>query len=85
MHELPQTSHELTQSFKAEIHEAHTEVEILGSVVVEILQSGMPVTNKALITRLLQRLENTSNVVSLDVHRAVLERVVHQTEDDLIA
>lgn len=85
MHELPQTSHELTHYFKAEIQEAHTEVEILGSVVVEILQSGMPVTNKALITRLLQRLEGTSDVVSLDVHRAVLEMVVHQTEDDLIA
>ncbi|WP_158783386.1 biofilm development regulator YmgB/AriR family protein [Pantoea sp. BAV 3049] len=85
MQESSQISHELTRYFKAEIQEAHTEVEILGSVVVEILQSGMPVTNKALIARLLQRMEGTSDVISLDVHRSVLEMVVHQTEDDLIA
>lgn len=86
MHDtLLKSSHELTGYFEAEIKEAHTEVEILGSVVVEILNGGAPVTNKAIISRLLQRLETSSDVVSLDVHRHVLELVVHQTEDDPVA
>ncbi len=82
---LTKSTHELAEYFQTEIKEAHTEVEILGSVVVEILHSGAPVTNKAIISRLLQRLETSSDVVSLDIHRHALELVVHQTEDDPVA
>lgn len=83
--ELPSSPHELMDYFKAEMQEAESEVAILGSIVVEILQSGKPVTNKAIIAQLLYRLETTSDVVTLDTYRHVLEMVVHQTEDDLIA
>ena len=82
---LTESNHQLTAYFQTEIKEAHTEVEILGSVVVEILHSGLPVTNKAIISRLLQRLETARDVISLDVHRHALELVVHQTEDDPLA
>lgn len=85
MHAAVQPSpHQLTDYLKAEMLEAKSEVAILGSVVIEILHSGMPVTNKAIISQLLQRLESTTNVVTLDLYRHVLEMVVHQTEDDVI-
>lgn len=83
--ELQHSSHELSDYFKAEIQHAESEVEILGSVVIELLQSGKIVNNKAMITQILLRMESTSDVVALDGLRHVLEMVVHQTEDDLIA
>lgn len=83
--ELQHSSHELSDYFKAEIQHAESEVEMLGSVVIELLQSGKTVTNKAIITQILLRMESTRDVVALDGLRHVLETVVHQTEDDLIA
>lgn len=85
MHTAIQSPHALTDYFKAEMLEAKSEVAILGSVIVEILHSGVPVTNKAIIAQLLKRLESTSDIVTLDLYRHVLEMVVHQTEDDLIS
>ncbi|WP_338561484.1 biofilm/acid-resistance regulator YmgB/AriR [Erwinia sp. E_sp_B04_7] len=85
MHTAIQSPHALTDYFEAEMLEAKSEVAILGSVIVEILHSGVPVTNKAIIAQLLKRLESTSDIVTLDLYRHVLEMVVHQTEDDLIS
>lgn len=82
---LIKSNYNLAEYFQTEIKAAHTEVEILGSVVVEILHSGAPVTNKAIISRLLQRLETSSDIVSQDIHRYALELVVHRTEDDPLA
>ncbi|QHM75961.1 putative two-component-system connector protein AriR [Mixta theicola] len=81
----PQTDKEMADYFNAQDNSAVSEMEMLGTVVVEVLQMGRPVTNKAIIARLLQRLERESDVVMLDIYRHVLELVVHKTEDDILS
>ncbi|MGD8106522.1 biofilm/acid-resistance regulator YmgB/AriR [Pantoea sp. FN0302] len=79
-----QTDKDITDYFNLQEQGAVNEGEVLGAVVAEILQAGQPVTNKAIISRLIQRLELESDVVMLDVYRRVLELVVNKTEDDII-
>ncbi|TPW44483.1 hypothetical protein FKM52_01870 [Mixta tenebrionis] len=81
----PQTDKEMADYFNAQDNSAVSEMEMLGTVVAEVLQMGRPVTNKAIIARLLQRLERESDVVMLDIYRHVLELVVHKTEDDILS
>lgn len=80
--DTPQTAEEIQQHFQGFSITATSEIEILGSVVMDILRSGLPVTNKTIISRIIHRLELESNVSSLEDYRHVLELVVHQTEDD---
>ncbi|HCW98934.1 MAG: biofilm/acid-resistance regulator YmgB/AriR [Pantoea sp.] len=80
---IPQTDKEIGDYFNAAASKAASEMEILGLVVAEILQAGKPVTNKAIISKLIHRLELESDVVSLDIYRQLLELVVHKTPDDL--
>ncbi|WP_333897950.1 biofilm/acid-resistance regulator YmgB/AriR [Mixta calida] len=81
----PQTDREIADYFNAQETAAINEMEILGTVVAEILQASQPITNKAIIARLIQRLELESDVVMLDIYRHVLELVVHKTEDDILS
>jgi len=81
----PQTDREIADYFNAQETAAINEMEILSTVVAEILQAGQPITNKAIIARLIQRLELESDVVMLDIYRHVLELVVHKTEDDILS
>ena len=57
-------------------------MEMLGILVAEILQSGMPVSNKAIISKLIHRLELESDREMLDIYRQLLDLVVHKTPDD---
>lgn len=57
-------------------------MEMLGILVAEILQSGMPVNNKAIISKLIHRLELESDREMLDIYRQLLDLVVHKTPDD---
>ena len=79
-----QTDKDITDYFSQQEQSAVSEGEVLGAVVAEILQAGQPVTNKAIIARLIQHLEQESDVVMLDVYRHVLELVVHKTADDIL-
>ncbi|AUX93035.1 biofilm/acid-resistance regulator YmgB/AriR [Mixta gaviniae] len=81
----PQTDKEIAEYFNKQESAAINEMEILGTVVAEILQAGQPINNKAIITKLIQRLELESDVVTLDIYRHVLELVVHKTEDDILS
>ncbi|UQY45643.1 biofilm development regulator YmgB/AriR family protein [Erwinia sp. PK3-005] len=81
---ISQTDKDISDYFNLQDKGAVNEGEVLGAVVAEILQAGQPVTNKAIISRLIQRLELESDVVMLDVYRHVLEMVVNKTEDDII-
>ncbi|HCW45904.1 MAG TPA: hypothetical protein DGH25_00490, partial [Erwiniaceae bacterium] len=45
----PQTDREIADYFNAQETAAINEMEILGTVVAEILQAGQPITNKAII------------------------------------
>ncbi|WP_312241731.1 biofilm/acid-resistance regulator YmgB/AriR [Pantoea sp.] len=80
---LPETDKEITEYFNVAANKVGSDMEVLGLVVAEILQSGTPVSNKAIILKLINRLELESDVVSLDVYRQLLELVVHRTPDDL--
>ncbi|MEG3112874.1 MULTISPECIES: biofilm/acid-resistance regulator YmgB/AriR [unclassified Pantoea] len=80
---LPQTDKEIAEYFNAAANKPASEMEILGAVVAEILQAGAPISNKAIISKLIHRLELESDVASLDIYRQLLELVVHKTPDDL--
>ncbi|MDY0970980.1 biofilm/acid-resistance regulator YmgB/AriR [Siccibacter turicensis] len=58
------------------------ESEVLGAVIRNILADNRKVTNKAIILYLIAEMENTSDVVQLDVLRSTLEIVVGRTPDD---
>ncbi|WP_380184722.1 biofilm/acid-resistance regulator YmgB/AriR [Kalamiella sp. sgz302252] len=58
------------------------ETKVIGAVIREIVAAGGYVTNKAIILKLIEKLENTSDVVQLDIFRQALEVVVARTPDD---
>ncbi|ADU68744.1 biofilm/acid-resistance regulator YmgB/AriR [Pantoea sp. At-9b] len=72
-------SHDIEEDFKPASYNA----EVFAQVIGEILQTGMPVTNKAIISVLISRLELENDVTQLDIYRQLLEKVVNKTPDDL--
>ncbi|MBV4366016.1 biofilm/acid-resistance regulator YmgB/AriR [Erwinia sp. BNK-24-b] len=58
------------------------ETKVIGAVIREIVAAGGYVTNKSIILKLIEKLENTSDVVQLDIYRQALEVVVARTPDD---
>ncbi|HAK36024.1 MAG TPA: hypothetical protein DCM44_16595 [Pantoea sp.] len=80
---VSQTDKEMGDRFKAAANNAASEMEMLGLAIAEILQTGNPVTNKAIIAKLIHRLELESDPATLDIYRQLLELVVHKTPDDL--
>lgn len=59
------------------------EAAILGGVIRSILAYEGQISNKAIIQRLINLLENTEDVVQGDVIRKTLEIVVDHTLDDI--
>lgn len=59
------------------------ESALLGAVVRSILASGSPLTNKAIILKLIDALESIDDVVTSDIIRKTLEIVVDHTTDDI--
>ena len=57
-------------------------VQVLGAVIKELSAEGTHVSNKAMILKLIEKLETTTDVIQLDVYRQVLEVVVGMTPDD---
>ena len=58
------------------------EVQVLGAVIKELSAEGIHVSNKAMILKLIEKLEPTTDVIQLEVYRQVLEVVVGMTPDD---
>ncbi|MCT9844339.1 MULTISPECIES: biofilm development regulator YmgB/AriR family protein [Leclercia] len=56
---------------------------LLESVVGAIVEAKEPLTNKAIILRLIQQIESTRDVVRADIIRKTLEIIVDHTQDDL--
>jgi len=56
---------------------------LLESIVGAIVEAKEPLTNKAIILRLIQQIESTRDVVRADVIRKTLEIIVDHTQDDL--
>lgn len=80
---VSQTDKEMGDRFNATASNGASEMEMLGLAIAEILQAGNPVTNKAIIAKLIHRLELESDPATLDTYRQLLELVVHKTPDDL--
>lgn len=59
------------------------EAAILGGVIRSIIAYEEPITNKAIILRLVTLLEHTEDVVTADIIRKTLEIVVDHTSDDI--
>lgn len=68
--------------FNANVYKS--EFEIIQDIKIELSSSGRLVTNKAIMIKLLERLELEKDVVQLDIYRNALESVVYRTPDDLI-
>ena len=77
------SSEAIADYFKLPGNSDSAEMEVFGQIIAEILQTGMPVTNKAIISSLIYRLELESDVLQLDIYRHLLELVVNKTPDDL--
>lgn len=60
------------------------DITILGHIVDEIIQCGDAVTNKAIISKLLHRIDIETDAFTLDRYRSLLEQIVHKTQDDVI-
>lgn len=58
------------------------EFQSLGSVIGELNAEGRHITNKALILKLIEKLEMTTDVIMLDVYRHLLEVIIGNTPDD---
>lgn len=80
---VSQTEKQMGDNINAAADKGASEMEMLGLAIAEILQAGKPVTNKAIIAKLIQRLELESDAGTLEIYRQLLELVVHKTPDDL--
>ncbi|MDF7657664.1 biofilm/acid-resistance regulator YmgB/AriR [Erwiniaceae bacterium L1_54_6] len=74
----------IARYFNLASESADKQMAVFGQIVAEILQTGMPVTNKAIISALIVRLEQENDVAQLDIYRQLLEIVVHKTPDDVL-
>lgn len=77
------SSEAVADYFKLAGNSDSIEMEVFGQIIAEILQTGMPVTNKAIIASLIHRLELETDVIQLDIYRHLLELVVNKTPDDI--
>ncbi|QQG26977.1 DNA-binding response regulator [Pectobacterium carotovorum] len=59
-------------------------MEILGNIVDEIIQSGHSVSNKAIIAKLIHKIDTGANAAFQEKYRALLELVVYKTQDDFL-
>lgn len=65
-------------------HSFQSEHNVIQDIKLELATSGRRVTNKAIMIKLIARLETESDVVKLDIYRNALEAVVFRTPDDLV-
>lgn len=76
------TESEILSFFQTEGDVLAQETAVIGMVIREIATTGQNVNNKAIILKLIEKLETTSDVVQLDIYRQALEVVVGRTPDD---
>lgn len=76
------TESEILSFFQAEGDVLTQETAVIGMVIREIATKVQHVNNKAIILKLIEKLETTSDVVQLDIYRQALEVVVGRTPDD---
>lgn len=57
--------------------------EVIQDIKIELSQSGQTIRNKAIVIKLLERLELETDTTQLDIYRSALESVVYLTPDGL--
>ncbi|KHT30050.1 DNA-binding response regulator [Pectobacterium carotovorum] len=80
--EMPQN--ELPTSGGLGLDSQVSDTEILGNIVEEIIQSGHSVSNKAIIAKLVHKIETEANAAFQEKYRSLLELVVYKTQDDFL-
>lgn len=80
---LINSSQAIAQYFNLASENTTREMAVFGQIIADILQTGMPVTNKAIISSLITRLEQENDADLLDIYRQLLEIVVQKTPDDV--
>ncbi|KNC08652.1 hypothetical protein AC791_08015 [Klebsiella sp. RIT-PI-d] len=58
------------------------EQDVLDGVIMNLIADNVMLSNKAIILRLISKLENTADVVELDILRSCLEIVIGRQTDD---
>lgn len=75
---------ELEKSRVKTAHAIKSESDVIQEIKIELSLKGRLVNNKAIMAKLLERLEIETDVVKSDIYRNALETVVFRTPDDLI-
>ncbi|CCG87053.1 biofilm development regulator YmgB/AriR family protein [Erwinia piriflorinigrans] len=68
--------------FPPGVEKSSLKFQSLGCVISELNAEGRHITNKALILKLIEKLEMTTDVIMLDVYRHLLEVIIGSTPDD---
>lgn len=66
----------ITDYFNSSAWHPSQESELLAAIMTELMQTGKPTTNKALVANVLERLENEADEVILQSYRNVLSRIL---------
>ncbi|WCG84389.1 biofilm/acid-resistance regulator YmgB/AriR [Pectobacterium sp. A5351] len=80
--EVPQNELPISDAFGPDSRVS--DMEMLGNIVEEIIQSGLSVSNKAIIAKLVHKIETEANTAFQEKYRALLELVVYKTQDDFL-
>nr|OYN56978.1 DNA-binding response regulator [Pectobacterium carotovorum] len=80
--EVPQN--ELPISDVLSLDSQISDMEMLGNIVEEIIQSGHSVSNKAIIAKLVHKIETEANAAFKEKYRTLLDLVVYKTQDDFL-
>ncbi|KHN49822.1 biofilm/acid-resistance regulator YmgB/AriR [Pectobacterium fontis] len=75
---------ELTTSGGLGLDSRLSDTEILGNIVEELIQSGHSVSNKAIIAKLIHKIEIEANADWQEKYRTLLDLVVYKTQDDFL-
>lgn len=85
MQNLTSTESKITDYFSHSGDLLKSESEVISAIMTELAASRQFVSNKAIILKLLEKLETETDIVQLDIYRHALEVVVQRTPDDIDA
>ena len=77
--------HEIARYFNSPAAMSAAESEVITQIAAELLSTHEFVTNKAIIARLIEKLETEHDVVKLDVYRHALEAMILKAPDETFA
>ncbi|AIA70612.1 conserved hypothetical protein [Pectobacterium atrosepticum SCRI1043] len=80
--EVPQNERPISNVLGIDSH--ISDMEMLGNIVEEIIQSGHSVSNKAIIAKLIHKIETEANTAFQEKYRTLLDLIVYKTQDDFL-